>query len=107
MPRGLIGMTCCGGVVFRARTRCGHVSSELEMLLAATWAKENFSPSELESGRLGNYSRAENRIGLDRLCLLAQMRDQLVERVPCPGSWRREGLEGIRKILTVRAVYRR
>ncbi len=46
MPRGLIGMTCCGGVVFRARTRCGHVSSELEMLLAATWAKEDFSPSD-------------------------------------------------------------
>src|SRR6266849_9772951 len=36
MPRGLIGMTHCGGGVFQACTRCGHVSSELAMLLAAS-----------------------------------------------------------------------
>jgi hypothetical protein len=33
MPRGEIGMTRCGGAVFQARARCGHVSSELAMLL--------------------------------------------------------------------------
>jgi hypothetical protein len=36
MPRGLIGMICYAGAVFRAYTRCGHVSSELAMLLSAT-----------------------------------------------------------------------
>jgi hypothetical protein len=51
-------------VVFRARTRCGHVSSELAMLLAASWAKEDFSPSDFDSGRLGNYLGAETRIGM-------------------------------------------
>jgi hypothetical protein len=33
MPRGLIGMSRCETVVFQACSRCGHVSSELAMLL--------------------------------------------------------------------------
>jgi hypothetical protein len=36
MPRGLIGMIRCGGVIFQACSRCGHVSSELAMFVAAS-----------------------------------------------------------------------
>jgi hypothetical protein len=32
LPRGLIAMTGCGGMVFHARTRCGHGSSDFSML---------------------------------------------------------------------------
>jgi hypothetical protein len=42
MPRGLIGMARCGGVVFQACTRCGHVSSDLAMLVAESWTKREF-----------------------------------------------------------------
>jgi hypothetical protein len=34
------------------------------MLLAASWAKDDFSPSDFDSGRLGNYLGAETRIGM-------------------------------------------
>jgi hypothetical protein len=42
MPRGEIGMIRCGGVVFQACARYGHVSSELAMLLEASWAERRF-----------------------------------------------------------------
>jgi hypothetical protein len=38
-PRGLLVITCCGGVVFQVATRCGHVSSNFAMRLAASQAK--------------------------------------------------------------------
>ena len=62
MPGGLIRMDRCGGVIFQACARCGHASSELTMLLAASWAKEDLSPLAFEAGRLGNYSGGETRI---------------------------------------------
>lgn len=56
MTRGLIEIACCRGVVSRARMHYGHLSSELVMLLTPSPAKRDFSPPEIEDGRLGNYS---------------------------------------------------
>jgi hypothetical protein len=47
MPCGLIWMARCRGVVFRACTRCGHVSSDLAMLVAESWTKREFYPVRL------------------------------------------------------------
>jgi hypothetical protein len=62
MPRGLIGMARCGGVIFQVCARCSHAFSELAMLLAASWRKKDPSPLDLEVGRFGNYSGGTIRI---------------------------------------------
>ena len=41
-PRDLIGMTCCGGVVFQTFTRYGHVFPELATLHPPSWARSGF-----------------------------------------------------------------
>ena len=40
MPRGLIETAGCGGVVFQACTRVGHVPSDFAMLLTASQARK-------------------------------------------------------------------
>ena len=70
MPGGLIRMDRCGGVIFQACARCGHASSELTMLLAASWRKKDPSPLDFEVGRFGNYSggsRMPNHVRTVRL----------------------------------------
>jgi hypothetical protein len=75
--------------------------------LAQRPLKDFAAPAEMFLAAGGQTSASRRTLSM-AVCasVSGRVRDEQVERIPRPGSWRREGLEGISEIFTVRAVHR-